>query len=226
MSWLSWQGFSSSVSSGRSGLGSEMPALGILLLVAGFVAIRQVIVGRVKETPGDVSDAATSLLSGDTAGFAAVMSRRGSNTDAVAGSTSVGLGSEPATALPSSGATTLASECVALGSAAKGYRSGATGPDYYDCSGLVWKAAYTLGIYKGPRFTTFTFEHIAGGFAKQVSTPQSGDIIVWVAGKHMGVMVSDTDFYSARNEAKGIGSAPLSADVKYFGAEPDIWRVG
>lgn len=205
-----------------------MPALGLLLIVFGAFVVREVIVGRAKETPVDLKDAATALLSGDTAGFGAVMSRRGSNTDAAPEA------SDGSTGAASSSSNALAAECMRLGNAAKGYALGATGPTYYDCSGLVWKACFNLGIYKGRRFTTATFEHVASQFASKVqsqATPhgglnlQAGDIVIWVAGGHMGVMISSTDFYSARSPAKGIGSAPLSADVTYFGSQPDVWRV-
>jgi cell wall-associated NlpC family hydrolase len=210
-----------------------MPALGILLIVFGAFVVREVIVGRAKETPTDLKDAASALLSGDTAGFGAVMARRGSNTsDALAPG---GVDGPSLSGAGASGSNALAAECMRLGNSAKGYSLGATGPTYYDCSGLVWKACFNLGIYKGPRFTTATFEHVAGQFAKKIITTagdphqglnlQSGDIVIWVSGGHMGVMLNSTEFYSARSPAKGIGSAPLSADVTYFGAQPDIWRV-
>ena len=211
-----------------------MPALGILLIVFGAFVVREVIVGRAKETPTDLKDAATALLSGDTAGFGSVMARRGSNTSDVAASGGVD-GPSPNGAATSGSANALAAECMRLGSAAKGYVLGATGPTYYDCSGLVWKACFNLGIYKGRRFTTATFSQVAPQFAKRITTVagdphsglnvQAGDIVIWVAGGHMGVMLNSTDFYSARSPAKGIGSAPLAADVQYFGAQPDVWRV-
>jgi cell wall-associated NlpC family hydrolase len=199
-----------------------MPALGIVFLLAGILAVRQVIVGRAKETPTDVKDAAVALLNGDTSGLASVMARRGSNTSAATGPVD---GSGSVAALPTSGATALAAECVTLGNAAKGYALGKTGPDYYDCSGLVWRAGYVLGIYKGKRYTTATFEHVAPQFATKVSTPSAGVIVIWVAGGHMGVMTSDTDFYSARSPSKGIGTAKLADDIAYFNATPDYWMV-
>jgi len=207
-----------------------MPAIGIVFFVGGIFLLRQVIVGRAKETPGDLRDAATSLLSGDTSGFAAVMQRRGSNTGS--GTETMGSGAVDGTSpvgsvpsLPSSGSTALAEECIKLGQAAKGYSLGKEGPDYYDCSGLVWAAARNLGIYKGPRFTTATFEHVASKFSQKVSSPQTGDIVIWVSGGHMGVMVGDNLFYSARSPEKGIGVAKLSDDIDYFQATPDYWRV-
>jgi len=210
-----------------------MPAFGLIFLVLGIAVIRQVLVGRAKDTPSDFKDASVALLNGDTTAFSTVMQRRGSNTDAggvseSAASTVDGTslaGTPPA--VPSSGRTALASECVSLGSKAKGYRLGATGPDYYDCSGLVWRAARTLHIYNGPRFTTRTFSFVAPKFATRINAPEAGCIVIWVAAGHMGVMLDDNEkyFYSARSPEKGIGSAPLLADIDYFGSTPMYWRV-
>lgn len=205
-----------------------MPAFAILFIVGGAFLIRQVMVGRATETPGDLKDATTALLSGDTSSFGEVMARRGSNTDGGTESATPvdGSGGSVLPSLSSSGNTALAAECVRLGEAASGYVLGATGPKYFDCSGLVWRAAVNLGLYRGPRFTTATFERVANQFSYQVASPSAGDIVIWVSGGHIGVMVSDTEFYSARSPSKGIGSAPLSADIKWFGEKPDYWSLG
>lgn len=209
-----------------------MPAFGILFIVFGAFLLRQTIVGRAKDTPTDARDIANALLSGDTATVATVMARRGSNTGTGVGSESTAgsvdgsssAGSTPV--LSGFGSTALAAQCISLGTSAKGYRLGATGPDFYDCSGLVWRAAYSLGIYRGPRFTTGTFPKVANQFCSQIASPETGCIVNWVNHGHMGVMVSNTDFYSARSPAKGIGTAPLAADITYFGGEePTYWRV-
>jgi len=201
-----------------------MPAIGILFFVGGLYLVRQVIVGRAKETPGDLRDGATALLSGDIATFATVMQRRGSNTDDASGSGS-DTGTADGASTVGAGASSLANKCQELGSAAKGYQLGKSGPDYYDCSGLVWRALTVLGIYTGSRFTTATFEHVASKFSTKVNTPQTGDIAIWVSGGHMGVIVGDNLFYSARSPEKGIGTVSLSDDITYFGATPDYWRV-
>lgn len=220
-----------------------MPALAIIFVVAGAFVLRQVFVGRAKDTPTDIKDAATALLNGDTTTLNEVMSRRGSNTAGTDASAVDGSVATSVPALSASGSTALAAECVRLGEAATGYVLGATGPHFYDCSGLVWRACRNLGIFKGNRFTTQTFEHVASQFAVKINSsagsstnaqvastlsgsgPKAGDIVIWVSGGHMGVMVSDTSFYSARSPAKGIGAAPLSADIQYFHSQPDIWRV-
>lgn len=208
-----------------------MPTVGLVILVLGVAVIRQVLVGRAKQTPSDFKDATIALLNGDSAGVATVMQRRGSNTDTGAESESA-LGSVDGTSssgsapvVPSSGRTALAAECVRLGSNAKGYRLGATGPDYYDCSGLVWRACLNLGIYKGPRFTTRTFTFVAPKFATRINAPEPGCIVIWVAAGHMGIMLNENAFYSARSPEKGIGSANLIDDITYFGSTPMYWRV-
>lgn len=210
-----------------------MPAFGLVFTVLGIALIRQVLVGRAKDTPTDFKDAAVALLNGDTKTVQDVFSRRGSNTDNGSGiaSASGGVvdGSIPTggtTPIVSpNGRTALAAECVRLGSAAKGYRLGAEGPDYYDCSGLVWRAGYNLGIYKGPRYTTSTFPIVAPTFATRINAPEPGCIVVWVAAGHMGVMLNADAFYSARSPEKGIGTANLIDDITYFGSTPMYWRV-
>jgi cell wall-associated NlpC family hydrolase len=110
----------------------------------------------------------------------------------------------------------IALAAVVLGEKAKGYRWAATGPDYYDCSGLMWRAAQGVG-YKGFRFTTSTIG-VAPGFHK-ISPPATqgpglvsatvGDLVVWPA-HHMGVITGPDRFYSARNPKAGIGESSIS----------------
>lgn len=111
-----------------------------------------------------------------------------------------------------------------LGDASGKYVWGATGPDAFDCSGLIWNALGKTGVYKGPRFTTHNFNQVAPQFAEPVSTPAKGDIVVW-PGHHIGVVADQDKYYSARSPAKGIGDASLSADSGYFGMKPQYWRV-
>jgi hypothetical protein len=68
---------------------------------------------------------------------------------------------------------------------------------------------------------------VAPKFAKRINKPEAGCIVIWVAAGHMGVMLDDNEqyFYSARSPEKGIGSAPLVADINYFGSTPMYWRV-
>lgn len=115
----------------------------------------------------------------------------------------------------------LLAEAEKLGKAAHGYRFGSEGADgYYDCSGLVWKAATVLGLYKGARFTTWTIteDHATAAQFRRVATPAVGDIVVWsenAAHGHMGVVSGPDQFYSARSVASGIGFGKISTMHAY-----------
>ena len=201
-----------------------MTPFGYLFILAGAFLIRQTIVGRARDIPTDGKDAFTSLLSADWTEFGAVLARRGENvsveSDSSSGSDSTdtsGVGS--GTIVSGSYAATV----VSLGKAARGYVLGGTGPSYYDCSGLLWKAAYKLGIYKGNRFTTSTFTGIAKTWCSEQSSPNIGDIILWT-GKHMGVCTGEDQMFSARSPSKGIGYSSISGDSSYFGSQPTYWR--
>lgn len=190
--------------------------VGYLFLVVGFVLARQVAVGRVSEIPGDSRDLFLSFMSNDMAGVKEVFSRRGQN--APAGE----LGSAPAGVADNA----LLNEVMRLGNAANGYRLGSTGPSYFDCSGLVWRAMRNLGIYNGPRFTTSTFATIANkqGWV-QVDTPAVGNIVLWPT-HHMGVSTGGDGMYSARSKSKGIGESTISGDSGYFGSEAMFYSIG
>jgi cell wall-associated NlpC family hydrolase len=206
-------------------------AFGYLFLLGGVLLIRQVVVGRVDDIPDDARDLFNALLAGDSTAVGEVMKRRGENVT-VAGSTGSTVAASyesptgetviPATVTPAK--TDVLVECVRLGNAATGYVLSATGPDYYDCSGLVWRAARNVGVYKGGRFTTSSFEDIAGGWCQKVSTPAIGDIVLW-EGDHMGMLMAPNTLYSARSPSKGIGQSTVSGDSSYFGRQPTYWRV-
>lgn len=106
---------------------------------------------------------------------------------------------------------TILAEAIALGHKAKGYRFGDEGPDYYDCSGLMYAASKAAGVYSGGRFTTATV-----GDNKQfghVASPRVDDLVVWsenAAHGHMGVISAPDKFYSARSVADGLGYLTIS----------------
>lgn len=196
-------------------------AVGYLLLGLGAVLARQVAVGRAMETPGDIRDLAVALLSADTGSMQEVFSRRGENVSVEDSGEVASV--ESSTETP--GSTELSRKVVSLGQNSRGYALGAEGPTYYDCSGLVWRAAKSLGIYNGPRFTTSNFKSIAKGWAHKVGTPKPGDIVLWPT-HHMGVYVGNNKMYSARSPSKGVGYSSISGDSGYFGSQPEYWRVG
>jgi hypothetical protein len=205
-----------------------MPAFGYLFLLVGGMLIRQVVVGRAVETPGDIRDLSLAFLQGDMTSVGEVFSRRGENTSVVRNEVAV---LDDGTPVPGGDAAsptahTLFEKVFALGSAASGYRLGATGPTYYDCSGLIWRAMKDTGIYTGPRFTTTTFPAIA--VAKKwtkVDTPSEGDIVLW-AGHHMGIAADNAGMYSARSTSKGIGPSLIQGDAGFFGYQPTYYRIG
>ena len=104
------------------------------------------------------------------------------------------------------------------------YQWGATGPNEFDCSGLVM---YTLkkdyGIdyphYSGAQYSVS--QHISRSEAKP------GDLVFWGVGggEHVGVYAGGDKYYSAYgpNGTHGIGMEPLSSVVGY--GEPKFARV-
>jgi cell wall-associated NlpC family hydrolase len=184
--------------------------LAYTFLLVGLLITRQVFKGRVMNLGEDLSDAFIALSTGNTTELQQVLARTGdANTPTV--STIVGASG---TVEPGTNDLIIAAE--KRGKAAKGYKWTATGPDYYDCSGLMWRAAQDCG-FKGVRFTTSTIQ-----LSKQMievaepGTPEHaglatgavGDIIVW-PGHHMGVITGPNKFYSARNPHSGISEAPI-----------------
>lgn len=197
-----------------------MPAaFGFLILFVGAFLIRQVAVGRALETPDDARDLLTSLFSGDYKGAKQIAAQRGTNVEGTAtvpdSAVSGSLGSSN-----SPGAMALA-EARKLGSAAKGYRYAGTGPDYYDCSGLVWRALKNLNIWNGPRFSSATWVFIAPGIADKVMSPEVGDIVVW-PGEHIGIVSGPGEAYSALSTKYGIRDYPIKQTRS---GTPEYWRL-
>lgn len=201
-----------------------MQTLGLLFIVGSLLLGRQVVVGRAKETPEDIRDITLALLSGDFDQLREILSQRGENvspdvSSVVAGGTS---GEAGITGLLTQTITgDLLATMVKLGSRAKGYVWGATGPDNYDCSGLVWAALKELGYYNGGRFTTATFTRALGNKVQQVNSPVIGDIVLW-PGKHIGVVSGPDQMYSAMSRRKGIGYTSISES---FADVPSYYRL-
>lgn len=219
-----------------------MSTIGYLLILAAVLIARQTAKGRVLDLPEDLSDAFLALARMDTNGLTAVFARTGKETETVSGAdiavanlTSGSINAVGTTINGVAGALSdgvsglkdaaggLAMAAVLLGSKAKGYKWAATGPDYYDCSGLMYKAAQGIG-YKGARFTTASVPLIPKTF-KRISSPATqgpgvtragiNDLVVWPPGSggvtgHMGVIYGPDQFYSARSIKSGIGVSKIS----------------
>lgn len=205
-----------------------MNTFGLVFILAGFLLGRQVVVGRVKETPQDIRDLTLGLLSGDFSSLQSTLAQRGENVPPDVSST-VAAGASGGTALNQLLTTPvtnsgLLGEVIRLGSAAKGYVRGATGPESYDCSGLVWQAMRNLDIYKGPRFTTSTFVIQMGSRIKRVTDPMPGDVVLWPR-HHMGVVSGPDRMYSAMSPKSGIGYAPINASDPTIGGTHVFYRL-
>lgn len=202
-----------------------MNTLGWILILVGILFARAVSKGRIMNVGEDMSDALLAVVRGDNKGLSEVLAREGDGyTPGVVGSVVGSSAGNAATEIAGGLANAaLASAIVKLGEAAKGYRWEGTGPDYYDCSGLVWRACRAIG-FTGSRFTTATIRSITGSF-KVISPPgmqgpgvtaaMVNDIVLWPAGSggitgHMGVVTGNDMFYSARSVRSGIGNSKIS----------------
>lgn len=205
-----------------------MNTIGWLLILVGIVVARQVSRGRIANLTTDLSDAFIAVVSGDSDALGGVLARgaEGEGTFAphsVVPIDSAAFGSAVGDAAVAGGAAAgLSGAAIRLGSAAKGYRWASIGPDYYDCSGLMYAAAKAIG-YKGGRFTTATvrshkeFKVISmpGMQGPGLTGATVNDIVLWPAGSggvtgHMGVITGPDKFYSARSPRSGIGNSPIS----------------
>lgn len=116
--------------------------------------------------------------------------------------------------------TGLLAEMRRIGDGRKYSQLRRTGPDSYDCSGLVYKAGANLGLWPTgtTAFNTASFiTHTAEFGLTKVSGVQAGDIIWWLG--HMGVATDGTNFYSALNarHQPNIGVVSIAAIDKTRG---------
>lgn len=186
-----------------------MSTLGWLLILVAILIGRQVMAGRVLNLKQDIGDAFLAIARGDTSSLTEVFSRTGEGLTASQGG-DTGGSTGTLTKVPAN--HSIVEAAVQLGSKAKGYRWSATGPDYYDCSGLMWRACQRVG-YTGPRFTTADVLRQKG--MSKVTDGQVGDMVLWPVGSggltgHIGVMTAADEFYSARSVASGIGFSKIS----------------
>jgi hypothetical protein len=126
----------------------------------------------------------------------------------------------------SSGAGLL-QEMQAIGVGKKYSQLRRTGPDSYDCSGLVWKAGCNVGLW-GPgtkwfpqAFNTASFivhtREIGLTRVGPAILPQPGDIVWWVG--HMGVAIDSETIFAARSSrvSPQIGPSSIAGVGKEHG---------
>lgn len=196
-----------------------MTTVAYVLILAAIIVAKQTAAGRVMNLGEDISDAFLALARGDAKGLTEVLARKGDSTTLDSGQEGTFA---PHVAGAADGSMSgVAAAAVNLGTAAKGYKFTATGPDYYDCSGLMWRACQKAGVFptsgKGSfRFTTYDVGSRTAYFHK-VSNPAPGDIVVWPT-HHMGVITGTDKYYSARSEKLGIGYSTISGhgDSHYY----------
>lgn len=196
-----------------------------IMILTALLLVRAVMKGRVLNIPEDLSDGFLAFVQGDQKALTEVLAREGDGytpgvVGGVVGEAAGNAATEIGEGLASSA---LAAATTKLGSRAKGYRWEATGPDYYDCSGLMWRACQAVG-FQGSRFTTATVRSLTSSF-KVISAPGMqgpgvtaatvNDIVLWPAGSggitgHMGVITGNDMFYSARSVRSGIGNSRIS----------------
>ncbi len=119
-----------------------------------------------------------------------------------------------ATTSYSSNASGSAASVVAFAQAQVGdaYVSGGTGPNSWDCSGLVQAAFRTVGVDL-PRVSQ---SQSTAGTQVSLSNLQPGDILYWgSAGSayHVGIYVGGGQFVGAQNSSTGVVQRPLDYDM-------------
>ncbi|MEE4489695.1 C40 family peptidase [Streptomyces sp. BE230] len=122
--------------------------------------------------------------------------------------------SSSATTSYSSTATGSAASVVAFAQAQVGdaYVSGGTGPNSWDCSGLVQAAFRTVGVDL-PRVSQ---SQSTAGTQVSLSNLQPGDILYWGgAGSayHVGIYVGGGQFVGAQNSSTGVVQRSLDYDM-------------
>jgi cell wall-associated NlpC family hydrolase len=193
-----------------------MNTIAWVFILASLIIARSVARGRALNLPEDLSDAFSALVRGNYDDLSAALGRTGDSKDVAFGDAVAQALSGPAmqrlTEAQRTANTNLAYWAYKLGDAASGYRFGSAGPKYYDCSGLMYRAAQKVG-YKGPRFWTGSVAAMPGmhrlaSTGMGISQVSTGDLVVW-PGHHMGVVVGQNRFYSALNPKDGIQERPI-----------------
>ena len=122
----------------------------------------------------------------------------------------------------------IVAEAEKLGAEAIGYELGGTGPQYYDCSGLVQAVLTSLGVPGVPRTSEEQY-----AWANPVSGADlvPGDLVFaqfpgdGTTPGHVGIYVGGGEVYSAQDPAAGIGLASLASwkgNIVGYGSYPGM----
>ncbi|MBB6434825.1 C40 family peptidase [Streptomyces candidus] len=157
------------------------------------------------EEKAEQERASRSSARTDLSSYSGSSSAKGTNASASSSSS-------PSTA-SSSQATGSAASVIAFARAQVGdaYVMGSTGPNAWDCSGLMQAAFRTIGVDL-PRVSQ---GQSTAGTQVGLDNLQPGDILYWgAAGSayHVGVYVGGGNFVGAQNSSTGVVERPLSYD--------------
>ncbi len=118
----------------------------------------------------------------------------------------------PAVESADDGATHRRAADIALSLRGSPYRFGASGPDAFDCSGLV-QYAYRQAGAKVPRTTRAQYEAVTRRYLDQL---EPGDLVFFrIAGiqvSHVGIYVGDDEFVHAPKSGSDVHVSSLARD--------------
>ena len=114
--------------------------------------------------------------------------------------------------LGGSGSSSALLNAVEKYGAGKSYVWGATGPESFDCSGLVM---YALKKAFGISYPHYSSSQYAASTHISKSQAKPGDLVFWGSGgsEHVGVYAGGNNYYSAQSPSQGIGMNTLSSVV-------------
>lgn len=92
------------------------------------------------------------------------------------------------------------------------YVWGATGPDSFDCSGLVQWAYAQAGV-SIPRTT---YDQAVGGAPVSRDELQPGDVVLYYGGEHVGIYVGGGDVVHAPTSGESVKRAPVDSMPYYL----------
>lgn len=197
-----------------------MRTIGWLFIITAAMTVRAAVKGQLFDASGQLQigdylrNLATAITTGNYDDASALTNSPGGTsilapTAAPEAAVTSPLATDEATTAV--GDSDLLAAMTRRGRAARGYRWSATGPDWYDCSGLMWRAVQDVrpDLRRLPRFTTYTMLVTPWGkHFDRVASPMVGDVVLWRT--HVGVVSGKDKFYSARNPSSGIGESSIS----------------